>query len=208
VSLNTPSPRLFVIFASAADEAVIFRRGPSAWYHLLRWDVARDTFDHGAWFRGTIYPEKCDLSPDGRLLVCFVHQGRKSGTSYTDSWTAVSRSPWMAALGLWPQGTTYGGGGRFLGQRHVMLRTAASKPHPNHPARGLQVEFGDAPVHAAGDLIDGAQWAGCDRNGDLAFAKDGRIFRRSAKGQDKLLIDLNGLEPDPRPAPAWALSPA
>lgn len=62
-------PRLFVIFAGEADEAMILARGPSAWFQLIRWDTRHDSFEPGAWIRGTIYPERCDLSPDGRLLL-------------------------------------------------------------------------------------------------------------------------------------------
>jgi hypothetical protein len=67
-------PRLFVIFAERAHEAVIFRRGPSRWHHVIRWNTKDDTFFRGAWFKGRIYPEKCDLSPDGDLLLYFAHQ--------------------------------------------------------------------------------------------------------------------------------------
>jgi hypothetical protein len=38
----------------------------------------------------------------------------------------------------------------------------------------------------------------------MIFAKGGRIFRRSSSRRDRHLIDLNGLSPDPHPAPAWA----
>jgi hypothetical protein len=197
-------PRLFVITASAADEGVIFRRGPSSWYHVVRWDMAHDKFEPGAWFRGRIYPEKCDLSPDGRLLLCFVHQGRKSRTSYTHAWTAVSRTPWLTALGLWPQGTTYGGGGRFLNDRHVVLRAMNGSLHPNHPARGLTVDFGAAGTHTSTEEVAGADWSGRDRKGRLVFAAKGKIFRRSSGGKDRAVFDLTNMSPDPKPAPAWA----
>src|SRR5574341_590542 len=110
MSSPLPPPRLFVIPAADADVALIFRRGPSAWYHLTKWDMTHDKFERGAWLRGRIYPEKCDVSPDGALMVYLVHQGRKVATSYTHAWTGVSRIPWLTALGLWPWGTTYGGG--------------------------------------------------------------------------------------------------
>ena len=202
-----PPPRLFVIPAAKAEAAVVFRRGPSSWYHVLHWNTAKDEVEPGAWLRGRIYEEKCDLSPDGKLLLCFVHQGRKAGSEYTDAWTAVSRSPWLTALGLWPQGTTYGGGGRFVGERHVVLRTGCGLPYPNHPATGLRVEFGNPPVHRSSGEVEGAEWSGRDAAGDLLFARDGRLFRRGARGKDHEVADLRGLEPDPRPAPSNAARP-
>jgi hypothetical protein len=166
--------------------------------------MAKDTFEPGAWFRGSMYPEKCDLSPDGSLLLYFVLQGNKSQTSYSHAWTAVSRAPWMTALGLWPQGTTYGGGGRFVANRHIVIRAGDAAPHADHPGKGLRVDLGNPETHASSNEVEGASWSGRDRNGRLVFAKDGKIFRRTANGKDKQLADLAGMVPDPKPSPKWA----
>jgi hypothetical protein len=93
---------MFVILAREADSAVILRRGPTDWWRLTLWNTKRDTFEHGQWFRGRIYPEKCDLSPDGNLLVYFAHKfsSRAIDRGYSDSWTAVSRPPFFTALAL------------------------------------------------------------------------------------------------------------
>ena len=106
---------LWIIMAKSAPRAIVIRRGPSAWHHLIGWNTRDDDFSHGAWIKARLYPEKCDLSPDGTLLLYFVHQGSRLGTAYSDAYTAVSRAPWLSALTLWPQHTTYGGGGRFAG---------------------------------------------------------------------------------------------
>jgi hypothetical protein len=202
--MQTPPPRIFVITARDADAAIVFRRGPSDWFHLLKWDMSNDTFQSGAWFKGSMYPEKCDLSPDGSLLLCFVLQGSQFDTSYTHAWTAVSRAPWMYALGLWPQGMTYGGGGRFLSNRHIIIRHDNVFAHEGHPGKGLKVGVGTPELHSSSHEVDGATWTGRDRTGHLIYAKDGRIFRRDALGVDAELIDLCGMTPDPKPAPDWA----
>lgn len=182
----------------------MIRRGPSNWFHLLKWDMSKDTFESGAWFRGSMYPEKCDLSPDGSLFLYFVLQGNKSRTSYSHAWTAVSRAPWLTALGLWPQHTTYGGGGRFAANRHIIIRAAEIAPHPDHPGRGLRVELGNPEAYASSNEVVGATWSGRDRDRCLIFAKGGKIFRRSAGGKDKQLVDLADMRPDPKPSPKWA----
>jgi hypothetical protein len=203
--MQTPPPRIFVITARDADVAVIFRRGPSDWFHLLKWDMANDTFQSGAWFKGSMYPEKCDLSPDGTLLLYFVLQGSKFNSSYTHAWTAVSRVPWMEALGLWPQGTTYGGGGRFRSNRHFAIRSNDTIPHENHCGKGLTVELGwSAEQHTSSDEVEGATWSGRDRGGRLIYAKDGKIFRCQTSGVELELTDLSGMTPDPKAAPPWA----
>jgi len=199
-----PPPRIFVITARDVDAAIIFRRGPSDWFHLLKWDMASDTLQPGAWFKGSMYPEKCDLSPDGELLLYFVLQGSKLSTSYSHAWTAVSRAPWMHALGLWPQGTAYGGGGRFLSNRQLVIRSGNVVSHEDHPAKGLRVGAGNPALNTSTREVEGATWSGRDRLGRFIYARDGRIFRRSSTEADTEIFDLCAMTPDPTPAPSWA----
>lgn len=202
-----PPPRLFVITATEADRAIVFRHGPTAWFHLLMWDLARDELTSGAWFRGKLAATKCDLSPDGKLLLYFAHQGRKVGTSFSDSWTALSRAPWLTALALWPHGTTYGGGGRFTGNRAVTLRHSTTQSHSKFPAVGLEVTAGNAPLHRSLDVVEDAEWSGTDRRGDVLFAREGALFRCGKRGKDRLIADLRELRPEPLASPPWAREP-
>jgi hypothetical protein len=207
MSMTTHPCHLFVIPACSSPFAIILRRGPSKWYHIVRWRTDNDTFEMGAWFKGRIYEEKCDLSPDGRLLVYFCHGGAYR-PEYTDSWTAVSRAPWLYALGLWPQGTTYGGGGRFIDNRSLILSGVWKKtPHPDHPARGLTITCGNADSHQSTGEVEDADWSGRDHAGRLIFSRLGRLLRRDSFAQDHEIADFNALRPDPQPAPAWAREP-
>jgi hypothetical protein len=200
-----PPPRLFVVLAKIAHVAVVVRRGPSSWTQLTLWNTDRDVFTAGSWFRGRIYAEKCDLSPNGELFVYAAFQGRRLRTSYTDSWTAVSRPPWLHALALWPMGTTYGGGGRFVDNRRLILR-GASNAHPRHPATGLEVVEGDAEYHRSTGEVDGAEWAGRDQRRRVVYATQGRIFARV--GTDDIpLADFRQQEPRPAAPPAEAIRP-
>jgi hypothetical protein len=204
-SLPKPAPRLFVVMAAAAPVAVVIRRGPASWAQLTLWNTAQDGFTEGAWFRGRIFAEKCDLSPDGDLFVYAAHQGRRLGTSTTDSWTAVSRPPWLHALALWPIGTTYGGGGRFTKNRELILR-GAGEAHPDHPPRGLKVVEGVAEYNRSTGEIEGAEWSGRDQRNRLVFAARGCIFVRTGT-TDRLLADFAAQVPNPLPAPPWATQP-
>jgi hypothetical protein len=206
MDLSSTPPQLFVILAKRAHEAVIFRRGPTRWYHVIRWNTRDDTFHRGAWFKGRIYPERCDLSPDGELLLYFVHQGGRLRTDYTDAWTGISRNPWLTALGLWPQGTTYGGGGRFTDNRSAIIRSQTNA-HPDHPGTGLSITPGDPPHHASSEEVDGSEWSGRDQSGRLVFALNGRLMHRNSKGEDICLADFNGYTPAPQPAPPSAGRP-
>lgn len=157
--------------------------------------MSHDSFEEGAWIRGRIYEEKCDLSPDGKLFVYFVLQGNRSGTSYTHAWTAVSRPPWLTALTLWPQGSTYGGGGRFTADRDLVIRTGSlDKPHPDHPVCKIRVSSGNPDYSVS---------ASHDHLGRIIYTKGGKLFRRIGE-DDVELADFNGQTPNPQPAPAWA----
>jgi hypothetical protein len=142
---KTPSPRLALLQAQRSPVAVIFRRGPSKHVEVIRWDLASDGFERGHWFHGRIYEKRCDLSPDGELLVYFVNKFNRhtvDDKDYTYAWTAVSRVPWLSALALWPKGDCWWGGGLFVGRRKLWLnhRPHEATPHPAHPPTGLEVE--------------------------------------------------------------------
>lgn len=143
---------MFFLLARQASVAVILCRGPSRWWRLTRWDTASDQFDAGQWFRGKIYPEKCDLSPDGKLLVYFAakHWARPHTT-----WTAVSRPPYFTALGFWPIGDTWGGKGVFLDDRTVLIEPSPFSTAPFHARHSLENPPGPLRVIEAG----GPEWS-------------------------------------------------
>ena len=67
-----PPARLHAILARRGSYAVVFRRGPSDKVALIGWDRRNDTFTLGQWFRGRIYPLRCDLSLSGKHLIYFA----------------------------------------------------------------------------------------------------------------------------------------
>jgi hypothetical protein len=205
VTAETPPPRLFVVMARDAHVAVVIRRGPSGWAQITLWDTDRDVFAEGSWFRGRIFAEKCDLSPDGELFVYAAYKGNRLRTSYTDSWTAVSRPPWLHALALWPFGTTYGGGGRFVDNRRLILR-GIMPAHPQHPARGLEVVVGAAEAHRSTGEVEGAGWAGRDHANRLVYAMNGALFARTG-GRETMLADFTSQKPRTDPPPEQAKRP-
>jgi hypothetical protein len=208
MSADKPACRLFIIPARDRPVALILRRGPAAWYHLVMWDTTKDTFEHGAWFRGRIYEERCDLSPDGELFLYFALQGRRWQTSYKGAWTAISRAPWLHALTLWPQGHTWGGGGRFISNRKAVLWTRDLKTHPDHPLVGLDVSFG-SPTSLDCELRP-KEWSSQDHAGNAVYTREGRLFREVAHRHGPQVVeiaDFNALQPDPAPTPGWAREP-
>ncbi len=109
--------RLYAILARNLPTAVVFRRGPSKSVLLIRWNTSNDTFQFGQWFKGRIYERRCDLSPNGDLLLYFAANYRKPYFS----WSAISQPPYLTALALWPKGDGWGGGGQFITQNRIAL---------------------------------------------------------------------------------------
>jgi hypothetical protein len=105
-------PRLFGIPALDAPVVAVFRRGPSSWMSVGRWDIASMTYEQGSWLRGTIYPQRCDLSPDGRWLCYFALKG-SARWNLGMTYVAISKLPWLTALAGWSTGGTWTRGLHF-----------------------------------------------------------------------------------------------
>ena len=140
-----PATRLFAILARDAPVGVIFRRGPTRHVQLIKWQLGRDHFEYGQWFKGRIYERRCDLSPSGDLLLYFAAKyGSRGG-----AWTAISRPPYLTALALWHKSDSWGGGGMFERERQVALN---HKPEDMELASGFRLAksmqvrpYGDYP---------------------------------------------------------------
>jgi hypothetical protein len=136
--------RLHVLLARDEPYAVVIRRGPSRRVCTIGWDRRDDRFVLGQWLKGRIYERRSDLSPDGRHLIYFVMNGRwRSETR--GAWTALSRAPYLKAVGLWAKGDCWHGGGLFLsestfwlndGYGHEQLRAPELRRVPDYPADG------------------------------------------------------------------------
>jgi len=105
---KTP-PRIYCLAATEAPVLAVFRRGPTQWSHVGRWDVEADRYEPGAWLRGRIFPRRSDISPDGTFLCYFAHKPTATW-DHGDAWVAISRLPWLTALhacgtcGTWTRG--------------------------------------------------------------------------------------------------------
>jgi hypothetical protein len=101
---------------------VVLRRGPSKVVQLVIWDRTKDKFKPSSRFRGRIYPDRSDLSPDGRHMIYFAMGGVRWAMPATrGTWTAICELPSLKASALWGQGDTWGGGGMFTSNRSFWL---------------------------------------------------------------------------------------
>jgi len=111
--------RIKMLHARKVNTTVIFRRGPSKWVQVLKWNTETDEIVEGQWFNGRIYTEKSDLSPYGNYMIYFAAKFKAEKNEYT--WTAISKPPYLTAIALWKKEDTFDGGGLFESTRKISL---------------------------------------------------------------------------------------
>lgn len=141
MSAPTPPPRLFGLLRPESPVALVIRQGPSKVFCTIGWDLAHDRFAVGQWCKHKLYPERCDISPDGRWFVYFALDGRWQSEA-KGAWTGLAQVPYLRALKLWPQGNTWGGGGLIHARDRVPPRFGELPAEPGVPEH-LRIVPGD-----------------------------------------------------------------
>ncbi len=179
--------RIFAIRARDGKSATVFRRGPSKFTQLLKWDLKADTVMPGQWVKKAVYPRRSDLSPDGRHLIYFAatHAGGDAS-----NWTAISRPPYWTALHFYGQYHAWNGGGVFTDDRHywpdlgfgssVASKVASGLVRLQNPPSWITPMRGEDPVVYIPRLQrDGWTLEGKEKSRKGAFrAKDTWVFSR------------------------------
>ncbi len=114
-----PVVRLHLYFAADAHLAVILRQGPTRQFRMILWNRETDDFEDGQWTKNKVYPDRCDLSPDGRHFLYFMLDGHWKSPG-EGAYSAISKPPYWTALALFPEGNTWGGGGVFIDAQHAL----------------------------------------------------------------------------------------
>lgn len=110
-------PRVKGILAEKAKVGVLIRQGPHEWFQLILWNTETDEITRGQWVHHDVH--LCDVSPDGKLVVYFAHNWRRSKHA---AWVGVSRPPFFSVLVSWPATAGPGtGGGVFKDNRELLL---------------------------------------------------------------------------------------
>jgi len=128
--------RLHVLLARDADIGVVFRRGPAAWWHILKWDLNKSTLECGAWLKGTLYPTRSAVSRDGKVLAYFAMHGSWG------AYFALSKPPWLTALCAWKTAGTWTTGAYFDRNGKLCAFGALCEDQPFHGSCPFPCEFG------------------------------------------------------------------
>lgn len=133
--------RLHVLMAREAPFGLILRRGPRHQVCTIGWNRTDDTFALGQWLRARISELESDLSPDGRHFI--YSAARYKPGADIGHWTALSRAPFLKAIGFWPRGDTRLGGGFFPDKKTFWLNAkTVDKQLPDGLTRAmLDVEW-------------------------------------------------------------------
>jgi len=133
---STITCRLHVLLARGADIGVVFRRGPTAWWHILKWDLNKFTLESGAWMKGSLYPTRSAVSRDGNVLAYFAIHGSWG------SYLALSKPPWLTALCAWKTVGTWTTGVYFERDGKLKAFGALCEDQPFHGSCPFPYEFG------------------------------------------------------------------
>ncbi len=118
----TPStPKTFLYLAREAPGGVVLYRRSHLTTFVLKL-TGKDGLQKGSRFYGRMFPERCSLSPDGKLFSYFAMRGKKTeGSADPATWAAVCSPPWLKAHIFAPDGSTWGWGGLFLDGRIIAM---------------------------------------------------------------------------------------
>ncbi len=142
-------PRLFGIPATRSPVVAILRRGPSDWSQVSRWDPEAGTFERGSWIHANLYPQRCDLSPDGQWFAYFTLR-QKSSWAAGPTYIAISRLPWLTALAAWGTCGTWTCGLHFTERPRIweVGPPAEGEIEPLRQRYGFGLELTRPPVFA------------------------------------------------------------
>ncbi|TKD03393.1 hypothetical protein [Polyangium fumosum] len=156
-------PRLYVLRAAASSRAVVFVKHRQKRWSLHLWDLDTQRVELGAVFSRTLYPRRCDLSPDGRYLLYFAMKAPGS-PNWPSQFSGLSRAPWLACLLAWRESGTWTRGMHF-----------------SSPAAG-RLELPDrAYLHHGTELADRCPW-NIEKTTAVQLASERRIGFVEAQG--------------------------
>ena len=131
---TAPPTRIHLLPAKEAPYVVIIRRNPSKTFHIIRWNIEHDEFEHGSWFTGHIYTHRSDVSFDGKWMV-YLARGAGGAT-----WNGVCLLPYLKTYLEADAPDAWGGGGYWKDSNTLLTSywqsTTGSAPFRLEPMTG------------------------------------------------------------------------
>lgn len=181
-------PRIYCIPAKNAPMVAVFRRGPTNWSHVGRWDLAKRRYEPGAWLGGRIFPRRSDLSPDGLHLCYFAH--KPSATwEHGETYVALSRLPWLTALYAFPTCGTWTRGYYFTEDQDSENMEVSALPIPYGLRPIPVVQFASERQRGWSETSDSPRR---DPSDAWDERRNARIQKRQPGGDRLLCVECHG----------------
>ena len=166
----------------------VIRRGPSDWFQLGKWELEKPAYEPGAWLNGNLYPQRCDLSPNGRWF-CYLARKENADWNVGQTYLAVSRLPWLTALSAWRTDGTWTRGLHFAGKAEHDEKLGAPDMGDLGP---LREKFGLASTRAQQFAVERRR--GWSESKGTPSRKKGDIF------DQKRDVQIEKMQPVSKPA--------
>jgi len=108
--------RIHLLPAKGSPYVAVIRRKPSKVFHIIRWNTEDDRLEYGSWFKGKLYPQRCDISFDGKWMVYLAMGGNNGNT-----WNGVCLLPRLKTYLEVDNIGTWFGGGYWKNEKELLL---------------------------------------------------------------------------------------
>jgi hypothetical protein len=188
---------LYCIPATGAPVLAVLARAPDQWWMVARWDLATGELSRGAWLRGTMYARRCDVSPDGDLfyyLLAKQSQRPFMGMVGRQTFSAISKLPWVTALAAWREdGARAGSGGYHFVEASERWDIGAPQHGDAAPVRARRGLAATEPIQYATERRRG--WVEHERcppraPGDLADELRSAVLAKPRPGEPDVRLVL------------------
>ena len=89
---------------------------------LLNYQKKQESIQIGSRFYGRIYPNRCDIAPDGTYFLYFaMGSSQQQYQKRLYCWTGICTPPYIKAELLFAHNDTWGGGGRFIDEQTLLI---------------------------------------------------------------------------------------
>jgi hypothetical protein len=173
--------RIHLLPAKGSPYVAVIRRKPSKIFHIIRWNTQKDILEYGSWFKGKLYPKRCDISFDGQWMV-YLAMGAKGNT-----WNGVCQLPWLKTYLEGENLGTWFGGGYWKTEKELLLNGRWAEPNKSIPFKlgDLNSQFGGEDLSVLYPRLERDGWRRSGENyGENRKVKNSKKYIVECLGDD------------------------
>ena len=166
--------------AKGSPYVAVIRRKPSKVFHIIRWNTQDDCLEYGSWFNGKLYPQRCDISFDGKWMVYLAMGGRGN------TWNGVCLLPRLKTYLESDNIGTWFGGGYWKNEKELLLN-GWGEPQGQIPFKlgELKPQFGGEDLSVLYPRLERDGWTRSGNNyGNKVEAKNSKKYIVNCENDD------------------------